>query len=325
MIYLEMSRDETHGGGAWAFPNCVWAPAKRRDGGAWPFWSKIHQIKDGDAIIHLRGVPPNANFVGYSTAAGKGFETEDRPPEPGEWDFAERYYRADLTSFVPFHQNVNLKDVFEARKLELVEYFEQNKTRGARKAKIFYVRQSGRLQCLNGAYLSDIDDELLPILFDHEGTIAHPSGRARIVSVETGSQIATVQARRGQDKFSEEIKRLYSNKCCFPGCSVTDHRFLVGSHIARWSDNEELRGNLGNGLCFCLLHDKAFEEGLFTLDDQLQVFVNPRERSAEASFLLELFSHHGNEITLAEIRPLRIALLEHRNRVGIDPYLGASE
>ncbi len=299
------------------FPNCVWAPAEKRGGGAWPFWSKVLQVSDGDVIIHLRGIPPRANFVGYSIASGNGFATKRRPPNPGEWAFAERYYRADLTNFTPFHQPVNLNEVFAARESELEEYFEQNKTRRPYRANIFYVRQAGRLQCLNGAYLSDIDEELLAILFDDEGTINAPSGGVTIVSVETGSQIATVRSRLGQDKFAAAIKGLYSNFCCFPGCSVADPRFLVASHIARWTDNEQLRGELGNGLCFCLIHDKGFEVGLFTLDDQFKVFVNPKERSAESPFLRKLISHHGEQITLARIRPLREALLEHWNRVDI--------
>ena len=73
MIYLEMSRDRKHGGGAWSFPHCVWAPVTTRDGRSWRFWEKILQIEEGDLIIHLRGKPPNACFVGHSIAAGSGF------------------------------------------------------------------------------------------------------------------------------------------------------------------------------------------------------------------------------------------------------------
>lgn len=301
MSYLEMSRDEIHGGGSWAF------------------WSKILKIDAGDVIIHLKGIPPEAKFVGYSIASGNGFVTERRPPNPGIWDFAERYNRADLTNFTPFHQPVNLNDIFTARKSELEEYFEQNKMRGNDKANIFFVKQSGRLQCLNGAYLSDIDEELFSILFDFKDTNI-PSGSSKpIVSVETGSQISTVSTRIGQSRFAKEIKQLYSNTCCFPGCTIADPRFLVCSHIARWADNKKLRGNLGNGLCFCLFHDKAFELGLFTLDDQFKVFINPKERNEESSLLRKLVLHDREQIKLAETRPLREALCEHWSRVNINP------
>lgn len=319
MIYLEMARDETHGGGTWAFTNCVWAPTQKRGGGSWPFWSKVLQVSEGDTIIHLRGVPPRASFVGYSLASGNGFETGRRPPNPGEWDYAERFYRADLSGFTPFHQPVNLTEVFLSRQAELEDYFDRNKTQGARKASVFYVRQAGRLQCLNGAYLSDLDEDLLVALFGSEEIVTATGPAKIVVSVETGSQIAAVRSRLGQTRFSEEIKKLYNNKCCFPDCLVADPRFLVGSHIARWSDNEKLRGHLGNGLCFCLLHDKAFEIGLFTLDQEFRVFVNSKEQGSSSQIVRELVSHQGQQISLTEIVPLDDALLEHWIRVDIEP------
>jgi len=116
MIYLEMSRDEAHGGGTWEFPNCVWAPTQKRGGGSWPFWTKVLQIREGDTVIHLRGKSPRAYFVGYSIASGDGFETTRRPLDPKEWDYAESFYRADLSRFTPFHQRVNLLDPFASRR-----------------------------------------------------------------------------------------------------------------------------------------------------------------------------------------------------------------
>jgi predicted restriction endonuclease len=116
-----------------------------------------------------------------------------------------------------------------------------------------------------------------------------------------------------------KVKDLYGNKCCFPGCSVSDVRFLVGSHIARWSDNEKLRGLMGNGLCLCLMHDKAFEVGLFTLDQFYKVFVNPNELGSKSEIVKELISHQGQQIRLAGVLPLEDALLEHWIRTGVEP------
>lgn len=319
MIYIEMARDETHGGGTWSFPNCVWAPTEKRGGGSWPFWSKVVQVQEGDTVLHLRGKSPHAYFVGFSTASGNGFETTRRPPDPKEWDYADRFYRADLSEFTPLHQPTNLSDLLVARRVELEAYFDANKALGSGRSNIFFVRQAGRLQCLNGAYLSDVDDELLTALFGSDGPINAPSNGSTVVSVQTGFQISTVRSRLGQARFAAEIKRAYGNRCCFPGCEVSDPRFLVGSHIARWSDNESLRGHMGNGLCFCLVHDKAFEIGLFTLSEQFRVFVNPRERSSDSAVVQELLAHHGEQITLAGIPPLDDALLEHWIRVDIEP------
>jgi hypothetical protein len=143
MTYLEMSRDEEHGGGTWAFTNCLWAPTKKKAGTQWPFWKKVLEVREGDLVLHLRGVPPNAYFVGYSVAAGDGFQTSRRPPNPGEWGFAEAFYRADLTGFTPFHQPVNLSDVFSSRSAELSSYFDANKKQGTKKLIFFLLDRPG--------------------------------------------------------------------------------------------------------------------------------------------------------------------------------------
>jgi hypothetical protein len=324
MIYLEMSRDETHGGGSWSFPNCLWSPAEKVRGGKWPFWEKILHVQCGDTILHLRGIPPNASFVGFSRALSDGYDTHSRPPEPGKWAYSEKFYRADLCDFVPFFSSINLSEIFFARRSPLEDYFEKNKTLGASKLNVFFVRQAGRLQCLNGAYLSEIDDELFAALFDTDSLGRAIKEPALTVSIQTGQQLANIQARLGQAAFSREIKRLYGNSCCFPSCSITDSRFLVASHIARWSDNDKLRGHFGNGLCFCLMHDKAFEIGLFTLDDQFNVFVAPHVDVPTSTLISEIELAHGKQIRLSKIPPLQEALLEHWRRVDLRPQLQAA-
>jgi putative restriction endonuclease len=324
-MFIEMSRDETHGGGSWAFPLCIWAPAEKKGGGSWPFWSKIRNVKVGDIILHLRGIPPAAAFVGYSTASTDGFETSEQPPDPGEWSYSSKFLRADLQDFIPFGHPINLREVFGVRRSPLNDYFDKNKTRRGSKLNLFYVRQSSRLQCLNGAYLSDMDEELFSTLFGIAPLDGQTLGPSVPVSVVTGQQLAIIQARQGQRVFSMKLKKLYGNACCFPSCSVTDSRFLVASHIARWSDNEKLRGHLGNGLCLCLMHDKAFEIGLFTVDKDLRVFTNPHAILLDSPFGDELKAAHGKSIRIASILPLNEALVEHWKRAKLQPPSGTAE
>ncbi len=318
MIYIEMARDEIHGAGSWSFSNCIWAPTKTKNGRAWPFWTKIGEVQKGDVVLHLRGAPPDAGFVGYSTVSENGFETSQRPPAPGEWGYADRFYRADLSHFTAFDQPVNVRNLFAARQRELVAYFEKNKQRKKEKRNLFYVKQGGRLQCQNGAYLSEAEGELLTALFGDGEPIVAPRTKQPAMSVATGTQLAQIQRRVGQGDFSREVKRLYQYRCCFPGCAVADTRFLVGAHIARWGDNKKLRGHMGNGLCLCLMHDKAFETGMFTLDKNSRVFVNPKEK--DSSIWRDLMRHHGQTIVLAEgVTLLEEALHEHWQRIGIKP------
>lgn len=319
MIYIEMARDSDHGGGHWSFPNCVWSPTKTRDGRSWPYWEKVNQVRKGDVIIHLRGIPPDAYFTGYSIAASNGQVADGRPPNPGEWEYAANYYRAELENNVGFFDPINLVDVFSYRKKQLEEYLYKNRELKADKLNLFYVKQSGRLQCQNGAYLSDADDELLNVIFGMNDKVPTRISRKPVVSVETGIQIVQIKARQGQKRFADMIKSLYKYRCCFPGCSISDPRFLIGSHIARWSDEELLRGDSGNGLCLCLIHDKAFEEGMFTLDSQFRVAVHPAVRQENSDIAAELCHKNGQVIRLGTAPPSVAALERHWERIRFVP------
>ena len=311
-----MSRDEVHGGAGWGFLECIWSPEHKKTGGAWPFWSKIRDVRAGDMVVHLRGIGRDAAFVGSSIASTDGFRTELRPPAPGQWEFSKAFLRADLSSFSALPKPILLTDIFAERKDELGGYFDRNKTIGKRN--IFFVRQSGRLQCLNGAYLSDIDEELFAALF---GSRLSASGgqRTSAMTLETAEQLVSLKVRIGQSAFSKGIRAIYGHACCFPACKVADSRFLVASHIARWSDNEELRGHLGNGLCLCLMHDKAFELGLFTLNYEYRVFVRSDTRTGRSDFERSIADAHGKRISTGEIIPLTEAIAEHWKRVRYSP------
>jgi hypothetical protein len=80
MLWLEMSRDEFHGGGSWAFGQSLWSPSRKTNGARWAFWETLLRVGADDPVLHLRGKGDDAAFVGFSTAATDGFETSDRPP-----------------------------------------------------------------------------------------------------------------------------------------------------------------------------------------------------------------------------------------------------
>ena len=161
MFWLEMSRDPTHGGGSWGFGLSLWSPAhKRGSAGKWPFWENLLRVNEGDPILHLRGIGNDAAFVGFSTALTSGSEASQKPPSPGQWEYAERYYFVPLRDYISFPQVIPLKDVLLREEAGLREYFLTNKSEPpSQKRRLFFVIQSGRLQCLNGAYLSEVDDQ----------------------------------------------------------------------------------------------------------------------------------------------------------------------
>ena len=87
---------------------------------------------------------------------------------------------------------------------------------------------------------------------------------------------ATVKVRRGQQFFRQAVLTAYDIRCCISGINVP--RLLVASHIKPWGKFPADRLNPRNGLCLSTLHDAAFDAGLITLDDKLNVVLSKRLR-----------------------------------------------
>lgn len=88
---------------------------------------------------------------------------------------------------------------------------------------------------------------------------------------------ATVKVRRGQQFFRQTVLTAYDVRCCISGINVP--RLLVASHIKPWGKFPAERLNPRNGLCLSTLHDAAFDAGLITLDNKLNVMLSKRLRS----------------------------------------------
>lgn len=216
-----------------------------------------------------------------------------------------------MSDFTKFEFPIKLKDFFFNHQKDLINYLKNKKERPLN---CFFVYQAGRLQCLNGAYLSKIDSVLFSLII--ESKIQQKDKEVSIENVLVNEKLCEVSQRRGQEKFSLNVKENYNCQCCFPGCSVNDRNFLVGSHIERWADNIEKRGNISNGLCLCYVHDRAFELGYFSLDDEYKVILN-KDYSSSIVYEESIKSAQGGKIILGGILPDKDALKVHRVRNGI--------
>jgi len=319
-MWLEMWIDEGHGGPGWAFPECLWSPSHKNPSGKSPYWEQLLRVAEGDVVFHLHGKGRTAALVGFSTADSNGYETRRRPEHPGRYEYASSFYRVPLRDFTPLNAPIELGGILDREHDALLDYITQNRAKPrSNRRLIFLVQQGGRLQCQNGAYLSELDSDLARIIFG-PGLVADRSEPVLVRDhATTGSQIAQVGRRIGQRQFSDNVKENFGHKCCFPGCGIDFDGFLVGSHIARWSDEPSLRGSTSNGLCLCVLHDKAFELGLFTLTSDLRIHVNPETVRESAWVQAELLPFQGERIRLGLIRPALEALQSHWERVGLWP------
>jgi len=312
MAWLEMSRTPDERRPGWGVGECLVSPQRKEDGTRWGFWETMLEVRKGDVVFHLCGKSGKAKFTGYSIADDDGQSIDAGP------DGREMLYWVPLRDFARFETPVSWDTVRKAREGELLSYFTANRAKsGADKERLFYVHQAGRLQCLNGAYLSFLSDRMVELLFG----IHSSSTRAEVIvqtDAAVGTKMRSAAARIGQKKFSDNVKANFRGHCCFPDCPISDPRFLIGAHIARWTDVTELRGSTENGLCLCPFHDRAFELGAFVIDGQHKVRLHKCMRTDQ---WVERFlsGSVGSRIKSSTIVPSVKALQHHWRRHEFEP------
>jgi len=96
-----------------------------------------------------------------------------------------------------------------------------------------------------------------------------------------------VQQRIKQTFFRRAVLASYRGRCCVSGLS--DARLLVASHIVPWRQDKANRLNPTNGMCLSALHDKAFDQHLFSLTDDHRIVLSASLRASKDTFLREVF------------------------------------
>lgn len=129
------------------------------------------------------------------------------------------------------------------------------------------------------------------------------------------SKLAEVSVRIGQQFFRNAVLSAYNQRCCVSG--LAHPKLLVASHIMPWSQDEANRLNPHNGLALSALHDKAFDLGLITIDEDYRVVVSSQNSDAKDPFFTSaIASFHGKPIALPEkFYPASPFLAFHREHV----------
>ncbi len=129
---------------------------------------------------------------------------------------------------------------------------------------------------------------------------------------------ALVSVRVHQSFFREAVLSAYDNRCCITGLSAK--KLLVASHIKPWkiSDPATERTNPRNGLCLNALHDKAFDRGLITLDEDYCVELSGElENDLDIELLEQFFyEYEGKRIVMPnKFVPDANMLRYHREKI----------
>jgi len=167
------------------------------------------------------------------------------------------------------------------------------------------IRESGRTGLSNASALdrevwdefhSDWDglveecDSLRAYLLTSRGELVAPpneEGATDEPDFSGETRLVLVKQRVKQAFFRRAVLSGYGEKCCISG--VSDRRFLVASHIVPWGDDSSIRLHPGNGLCLSAIHDKAFDNHLFSLTDDHRVVLSAQLKSTKDAFLQQVF------------------------------------
>lgn len=96
---------------------------------------------------------------------------------------------------------------------------------------------------------------------------------------------AIVKIRVNQSSYRQKLLSMY-NKCCL--CGVQNDKVLIASHIKPWSCCEPSeKVDVYNGLILCPNHDKLFDTGLISFNNQGNIIIS-NELSDEERISLNL-------------------------------------
>ena len=125
-----------------------------------------------------------------------------------------------------------------------------------------------------------------------------------------------VKTRVVQSFFRDAVLASYNFSCAM--CSLSIPSMLNASHIIPWSRSKERRVDPCNGLSLCVLHDRAFDRGLITIDECYRVILSKEFKQKGKSQIFEVgFSNiSGKKIKMPErFYPDQNALIYHRNNI----------
>ncbi|MBK8990091.1 MAG: HNH endonuclease [Chloroflexi bacterium] len=150
-------------------------------------------------------------------------------------------------------------------------------------------------------------------------TLEEERNKAQYLQIQKEKHVPTeversVKVRLGQRFFRESIMANYRERCCVCGMPIPE--LLIASHIIPWKAREDLRLNPSNGLCLCVLHDKAFDRGLLSIDDDYKVMISSliQEHSLQEAVKHGLTAYNEHFILLPDrFVPEKRFLQTHRN------------
>ncbi len=107
--------------------------------------------------------------------------------------------------------------------------------------------------------------------------------RFESLQIEGEEREAIVNVRVNQGLFRERMLKVYGH-CCL--CNVSEPKLLIASHIKPWAVAEASEKlDVNNGFLMCPNHDKLFDQGWITFDDEGRIIISSRLKEVDRVFL----------------------------------------
>ena len=129
------------------------------------------------------------------------------------------------------------------------------------------------------------------------------------------NRVITATTRIGQQFFRSAVLSAYNGQCCITGLAIP--QLLIASHIVPWRHDAANRTNPQNGLLLSALHDRAFDAGLLTINDDMTVRVSSKQTALAGEFFATAIGYYdGRPIALPEkFAPHQDFLSYHREHI----------
>ena len=107
------------------------------------------------------------------------------------------------------------------------------------------------------------------------------------------TKIREVKVRINQDIFRKMVLSNYTFRCAISEINIPE--LLIASHIKPWAKDEKNRLNPSNGICLSATYDKAFDKGLISLNENLEIIISSKlKRFSNQPFYQEYFAKKEN-------------------------------
>jgi putative restriction endonuclease len=161
------------------------------------------------------------------------------------------------------------------------------------------------------------------LAYESELSLARSKGQKEIDIIENLKDIpdgkekkAIVKVRINQSFFRNMILANYRSRCAI--CSLPESKLLIAAHITPWAVDPANRMNPQNGICMCVLHEKAFDVGLIAINDNSVIVLsnNVKRYSSEPAVQRGFIIYEGNKIiTPDKFQPDKRLVKYHRDNV----------